>query len=153
MVQLVPEQKATDKQWTWIIWGKKKNVSSFLEWEEELTKTFFDQTVDMLLWALFLTMPWPPSFLGLQSSVVGKILLSQFRENPPLLMSDQNPQPLLLTPNHFILKSHTAETKMHGLCISEIINNYDYHSYFNVQRKKFMLFTTLRSRMEMISWM
>ena len=108
---------------------EEKNVSSFLEWEEELTKTFFDQTVDMLLWALFLTMPWPPSFLGLQSSVVGKILLSQFRENPLLLMSDKNPQPLLLTPNHFILKLHTAETKMHGLCISEITNNYDYHSY------------------------
>ena len=54
---------------------------------------------------------------------------------------------------NFILKLHIAETKMYELCISEIINNYDYHSYSNMQGKKFMLFTTLRSRMEMICWM
>ena len=54
---------------------------------------------------------------------------------------------------NFILKLHIAETKMYELCISEIINKYDYHSYSNMQGKKFMLFTTLRSRMEMICWM
>lgn len=73
-------------------------------------ETFFDQTVDMLLWALFLTMPWPPSFLGLQSSIVGKILLSQFRENHLLLMSDQNPQTLLLTPKHSVFSKNAGKS-------------------------------------------